>query len=297
MADLEQRVIAGQEFDIGQFTDSTSGTIAALSSAGKSDIRLTAASTLQGVANGFPGKVLYIFNASASPITIANENGSATAANRILTGTGANFILAIDSGMVIVYDGTSTRWRAAGSGTIGAQGVQGSQGAQGFQGSQGTPGAQGNQGFQGLQGTPGAQGNQGFQGTAGASQTSSTYTPTYTNVTNCSSLTAAVVQYTRSGNVVILSGSVDIATTSGSAAAPTSSEFSMTVPIASSFANIRQGGGIIASGDALSGVGNGFSGEVGRMFPDNGTGKIDVGFYAQGTATRTFTFIFMYQVV
>lgn len=146
MTDFEQKVIAGQELDIGQFTDATSGTVAALSSLNKSDIRLTAVTTLQGIANGFPGKLLYIFNASVSPITIANESGSATAANRILTGTNGNFTFAIDSGITLVYDGTSSRWRIAGNGTPGPQGFQGSQGSQGFQGSQG---AQGSQGFQG----------------------------------------------------------------------------------------------------------------------------------------------------
>lgn len=176
MATFEQPIIGAQEEDVIDYVDATSGTITALNTDKKSSIRLTAASTIQGIANGVPGKILYLLNATGGPLTIANNNTNASASARILTGLGADITIGTDGAALLKYDSSVLRWRIAGDGVQGAQGSQGSQGSQGTQGSQGSAGSQGAQGFQGqtgaqgnqgFQGSPGAQGNQGFQGNQG----------------------------------------------------------------------------------------------------------------------------------
>lgn len=164
MSDIEQTLKIGQELDALSVDDSSSGTVTALSTLKRSTIRLTAASTLQGMANGSSGKLIWLVNATGSPITVADESSGATAANRILTGFGSNLTVNVDQQIALQYDATASRWRIYASGGRGPQGVQG---AQGQQGSTGSAGAQGQQGFQGVQGSQGAQGFQGFQGNQG----------------------------------------------------------------------------------------------------------------------------------
>lgn len=67
-----------------------------------------------------------------------------------------------------------------------------------------------------------------------------TYTPTLTNTTNIDASTAYVCQYLRVGNVVTVSGRVDVDST---AAAGTSSVMGMSLPIASDFASATNCGG------------------------------------------------------
>lgn len=168
MPDFDQPVIERQEVDIIGYDDSTVGVVNALSSASKSNIRLTAATVLNGIANGSNGKNLFISNATGAPIVINNESVLASANNRILTGLGASITIGIDGSVLLIYDATTLRWRIAGDGVQGPQGSQGAQGFQGAQGLQGATGLQGPTGAQGLQGSVGAQGNQGFQGDTGA---------------------------------------------------------------------------------------------------------------------------------
>ena len=57
-------------------------------------------------------KVITIVNAQASQaITILNEDLTATAANRILTGTGVDFSLSASQTIHLIYDSVSSRWR------------------------------------------------------------------------------------------------------------------------------------------------------------------------------------------
>jgi hypothetical protein len=72
---------------------------------------------------------------------------------------------------------------------------------------------------------------------------SGTYTPTLFNTTNIDASTAFVCQYIRVGNVVTVSGNVNIDFT---AAASTS--LGMSLPIASTFTNASQLGGVASSG-------------------------------------------------
>lgn len=179
MADLEQKVILGQEVDVSQSTYTiTAATDAAVPTANLSNLSVLtdqlSGVTIQGIAGGAAGKILLLINNTGFSLTLANANVSASAANRILTGLGANLIIPVDGEVLLNYDPTALRWKVAGSGAQGpqgSQGSQGSQGAQGFQGLQGSTGAQGAQGaqgFQGLQGSTGAQGSQGDTGAQGA---------------------------------------------------------------------------------------------------------------------------------
>lgn len=61
--------------------------------------------------SGEAGKRLTIRNASTRVMTIVNEDASSTAANRITTGTGANFVMpAAPCSVDLIYDSVTSRW-------------------------------------------------------------------------------------------------------------------------------------------------------------------------------------------
>jgi hypothetical protein len=70
-----------------------------------------AARTITGIANGLRGRVLLLTNVGSFGITLANQSGSSTAANRIITSTGADVVLAADASAILWYDSTTSRWR------------------------------------------------------------------------------------------------------------------------------------------------------------------------------------------
>jgi hypothetical protein len=76
---------------------------------------------------------------------------------------------------------------------------------------------------------------------------SGTYTPTLTNVTNVASSTAYACQWSRSGNVVTVSGKVDIDVNAAGL-----TELGMSLPIASAMTTQQQLGGAAASSAAAS---------------------------------------------
>jgi hypothetical protein len=75
---------------------------------------------------------------------------------------------------------------------------------------------------------------------------SGTYTPTLTNSSNIDASTAFTCQYIRVGNVVTVSGQLNIDFTS----AATYTSLGMSLPIASDFANSSELGGVASSGVA-----------------------------------------------
>jgi hypothetical protein len=88
--------------------------------AAASMIRITPAAggtTITGIAGGASGAIKYLINLdTGDEITLAYENASSTAANRIITpggGAGGHAIQAPGIAM-IVYDGASSRWRVLG---------------------------------------------------------------------------------------------------------------------------------------------------------------------------------------
>lgn len=57
------------------------------------------------------GECFKLCNVSANNITLANQNAGSAAANRIITGTGADYVLNGDENCEIIYDATTARWR------------------------------------------------------------------------------------------------------------------------------------------------------------------------------------------
>lgn len=72
-----------------------------------------AARTVTGFTNGVDGRRVQIFNVGAQNLIVANQSASSTAANRVITGTGASVTIAADGAARLVYDGTTARWRFA----------------------------------------------------------------------------------------------------------------------------------------------------------------------------------------
>lgn len=69
-----------------------------------------AGSTLTGVSGGVSVRQVVITNL-ANTLTLAHENASSDAANRIVSPTGADVNLDANDNAILQYDGTSTRWR------------------------------------------------------------------------------------------------------------------------------------------------------------------------------------------
>lgn len=97
---------------------STSGTITALSVVDTSNVRLTAADAVAGivapVAPVTSGKVLLLTNANTNLMFINDEDASATAANRITTGTSAPVQVSPGAVVMLAYDSAASRWRILG---------------------------------------------------------------------------------------------------------------------------------------------------------------------------------------
>lgn len=115
---------------------------------------------------------------------------------------------------------------------------------------------------------------------------SGTYTPTLTNTTNIAASTAFACQYIRVGNVVTVSGRLNIdPTTSGAA-----SELGISLPIASNFSATTQCGGVGAIQTTTTEVSTG--GIAGDVTND----RAQFRFVAGGTAARDYGFTFTYLV-
>jgi len=109
-----------------------------------------------------------------------------------------------------------------------------------------------------------------------------TYTPTLTNGANVDASTAYLCQYFRVGNMVTVSGQMDINTNSTGASA-----ISMTPPIASAFTNTIQGGGTGCT--SLK--------DSGRLSPNVASGGIEMYWTAITTSNTVWRFIYSYLIV
>lgn len=72
--------------------------------------------SISGFHGGYDGKRLALANVGTQSITLTNEGTGSVAANRILTGLGADVTLAKDQVVEMMYDATTARWRVEGSG-------------------------------------------------------------------------------------------------------------------------------------------------------------------------------------
>ena len=71
-----------------------------------------ASRTLTGLdATSNADRLVLIVNVGANPLVLANQNAGSTAANRIITGTGADLTVAADGSCWVWYDSTTARWR------------------------------------------------------------------------------------------------------------------------------------------------------------------------------------------
>lgn len=106
----------------------TSATIAALASA-TSIVRMTGSTTttIQGIAAGVSGQHLTISNVSSAVVTLSHQNGSATAANRMILPGATDLAIAANSSAELIYDTTQSRWvikSATGTGDVTLTGSQ-----------------------------------------------------------------------------------------------------------------------------------------------------------------------------
>lgn len=72
-----------------------------------------AARTITGFAapNAEYGREVVLVNVGSNDLLITNEDAASTAANRVITGTGATVTLSANESAVMMYDTTSDRWR------------------------------------------------------------------------------------------------------------------------------------------------------------------------------------------
>jgi hypothetical protein len=119
---------------------------------------------------------------------------------------------------------------------------------------------------------------------------SGTYTPTLTNTTNVSSSTAFVCQYMRVGNVVTVSGRVDITPT----AISTTTILQLTVPVASNFTSSENARGTssLASGTAAE-TGNG----CGAVYSESSSQLVNLRHASTTTGSRSHSFTFTYRIL
>ncbi len=66
--------------------------------------------TIYGIADGVDGKILRLYNSTTYNMTLANETGFNTAANRILTMSGGNISTVGDGVITLQYSGSEQRW-------------------------------------------------------------------------------------------------------------------------------------------------------------------------------------------
>lgn len=105
-------------------TDSTTtGTNTSLTSFTAGLIRLTNNSlvSLANIPAGANGQQVTVFNRTGAPFEIKDDSASlGTAADRILTGTGATITMAVNSALIFQYDTVSSRWQIVGGSGGGA---------------------------------------------------------------------------------------------------------------------------------------------------------------------------------
>lgn len=115
---------------------------------------------------------------------------------------------------------------------------------------------------------------------------SGTYTPSFTTGTNVTGASGSAMTWMRVGNAVTVSGGVTVTTTAGSA---TSSDFQMTLPVASTLASLVQ----------LAGAGSyqALNSESYMIFGDSSTHRAAFTFKSNNTAARNMAFTFTYVVI
>ena len=116
---------------------------------------------------------------------------------------------------------------------------------------------------------------------------SGTYTPTLTGVTNVTSSTAYVCQYMRVGNVVTVSGKIEVTPTINN----TQTTIGISLPIASNFANSNELGGTSHT------VANTIAGHGAAIYADATNDRAEMDYFETHGASDTFAFSFTYKII
>lgn len=98
-------------------TDSTTtGSNTTLAAFTTGIVRITNSSlvSLSGIPAGLSGQQIVVENKTGNQISINNEEATATAANRIQTGSGSNIPMPNNTTFILTYDTTSSRWQLTG---------------------------------------------------------------------------------------------------------------------------------------------------------------------------------------
>lgn len=95
---------------------STVGTFNALDRVGSSHFKFNGIGTitLNGIAGGQDGMILFLSTGGSATLNIQNLNGSATAANQIATNTGGTITISGRGGATLIYDSDGPFWRIVG---------------------------------------------------------------------------------------------------------------------------------------------------------------------------------------
>jgi hypothetical protein len=70
-----------------------------------------AGSAITGLTGGVDGKYITIINLGAGTLSFTNQDAGSSAANRIITSTGATVTLNTNGRTTLIYDATTLRWR------------------------------------------------------------------------------------------------------------------------------------------------------------------------------------------
>ena len=103
-------------FSIRSSDNAQTGATVTLTAPTTSTVRLTAATltSVSGIAGGTNGEKVTLLNKTGASIAINHEDAGATAANRIISGTGASFNLPNNGSIDVIYDSTASRWTVVG---------------------------------------------------------------------------------------------------------------------------------------------------------------------------------------
>lgn len=74
---------------------------------------------IDGLANGFDGKRVVVYNGSTATVTIKNQNINAASGDRIITPQGGDLVLTSNKSAEFIYDANQARWVTSSSGSGG----------------------------------------------------------------------------------------------------------------------------------------------------------------------------------
>jgi hypothetical protein len=120
----------------------------------------------------------------------------------------------------------------------------------------------------------------------GLNLASGTYTPTFTGVANVTSLTGYDAQYVRVGSVVTVSGKFDVTPT---AAAPTTTEVGISLPVASDLGALEQLGGSVHARPGPP--------DDGSVYADTVNDRAQAGWKSTVTTPHGMMFHFTYRII